>query len=359
MEILNNLKKLDWVLMGCFLLLAAISLVVLAPYSQSFFQKQIIWYAIGFFVIIAGSQLNWHWILQWPVFTYGFYALSIAALVVSNVQSHLIRGTKSWLAIGSFQFEPAEFAKLALIFVLAGFFARRYVAAWRSKYLFESLGLALVPAALTAIHPDLGSAIIIMSIWLGFILIGGINKKRFFIGLLVALLVLVIGWNFFLKGYQQDRLVAFLSPASDPLGINYNVIQAKIAIGSAGFWGKGFGQGTETQFHFLPEAQTDFIFAAFSEEWGMFGDGVLLLTFLLIFYRLEHIGLRAQNNSFKFLVFGAGVVLLTQILINIGANIGLLPVTGITLPFVSYGGSSILTIAVLIGIIQHIKIESR
>ncbi len=345
--------------MGCLVILAAVSLVVLAPYNQTFFQRQIIWYAIGFLVIVGGSRINWHWILQWPVFTYGFYAFSVLMLVVSDLQSRLIRGTTSWLAIGSLQFEPAEFAKLALILVLAGFFARRYVAAWRSKYLLESLGLTLLPATLTAIQPDFGSTIIMGYIWLGFILIGGINKKRFFIGLLVFLLVFVVMWSFFLKGYQRDRLVAFLSPASDPLGINYNVIQAKIAIGSAGFWGKGFGQGTETQFRFLPEAQADFIFAAFSEEWGLFGDLVLLLTFLFIFYRLEHIGLRAQSNSFKFLVFGTSVVLLTQILINTGANIGLLPVTGITLPFVSYGGSSILTIAVLIGIIQHIKIESR
>ncbi len=358
MKILSNLKKIDWVLVLCFGVLASISLVVLAPYDYSLFQKQLLWYLVAFLVMTFGSQLNWYWVLKWPVFKYGFYTLSILLLVISNVQSHLIRGTRSWLALGPIQFEPAEFAKLALIFILAGFFTNRYLAAWRTKYLFTSLGLALVPTFLTAIHPDLGSAIIIMSIWVGFILIGGINKKRFFIGLLLFVLMAVLVWSFFLKGYQKDRIVAFLSPQSDPLGINYNVIQAKIAIGSAGFWGKGFGQGTQTQFHFLPEAQTDFIFAAFSEEWGMFGDLVLLLTFIVIFYRLMNIGLRAESNGFKFLVFGGSVVLLAQIVINIGSNIGLLPVTGITLPFVSYGGSSILTIAVLISIIQHIKFES-
>ncbi|MCL4400204.1 rod shape-determining protein RodA [Patescibacteria group bacterium] len=358
MRLFNNLKKLDWLLIFCLAVLSVVSLVVLEPYDNSLFQKQIIWYVIGFLIIIFGSQINWYWIIKWPVFKYGFYAASILFLIVSNVQSHLVRGTKSWLTLGPFQFEPAEFAKLGLIFLLAGFFTNKYLAAWRSKYLFTSLGLAILPAALTAIHPDLGSAIIIMSIWVGFIFIGGVNKKRLVIGLLAFLLIAVLIWMFFLKSYQKERISAFLSPGRDPLGINYNVIQAKIAIGSAGFWGKGFGQGTQTEFHFLPEAQTDFIFAAFSEEWGMLGDFVLMLTFMVIFYRLMNIGLRAESNSFKFLVFGGSVVLLVQIIINIGSNIGLLPVTGITLPFVSYGGSSVLTIAVLISIIQHIKLES-
>ncbi len=358
MQFLSDLKKIDWVLIAALGALAAMSLGVLAPYDASFFEKQIIWYAIGFAVIIFGSQLNWRWILKWPIFKYGFYAFSILLLLVSNLQSHIVRGSKSWLSFGFFQFEPAEFAKLGLIFLLASFFTSRYLAAWRSKYLFSSLGLALVPTLLTAIHPDLGSAIVIMSIWVGFVLVGGINVKRFFIGLVAFALIAVLIWSFFLKEYQRERLVAFLSPQKDPLGINYNVIQAKIAIGSAGFWGKGYGQGTQTEFHFLPEAQTDFIFAAFSEEWGVFGDIVLLLTFLVIFYRLTDIGLRSGSNSFKFLVFGCGVVLLVQIAINVGSNLGLVPVTGITLPFVSYGGSSILTIAILFSIIQHIKLES-
>lgn len=358
MSFLNNLKKIDWVLVGALAMLAAMSLSVLAPYDSSFFNKQIVWYAVGFAIIIFGSQLNWRWLLKWPVFKYGFYALSVFLLLVSNIQSRVIRGSRSWISLGFLQFEPAEFAKLGLIFLLSSFFTSRYLAAWRSKYLFSSLGLALVPALLTAIHPDLGSSIIIMSIWVGFILVGGVNKKRFFIGLLAFVVAAVLVWSFFLKEYQRERLVAFISPQKDPLGINYNVIQAKTAIGSAGFWGKGYGQGTQTQFRFLPEAQTDFIFAAFSEEWGVFGDIVMLLTFLVIFYKLMDIGLRADSNSFKFLVFGGSVVLLVQIVINIGSNVGLVPVTGITLPFVSYGGSSILTIAILIGIIQHIKLES-
>ncbi len=357
-SILDRFRKMDWLLMGALFFLAAVSLVTLASYDQSFFERQLVWYIIAFAIIFAGVFIDWDWLIRSPVFQYGLYALSVLFLVVSNLQSHVIRGAKSWILIGGFQFEPAELAKLALIILLAGFFTRRHLAAWRTKYLFTSGFYAGLPAFLIAIHPDLGSTIVVLSIWLGFILMSGINKKRFFIGLLVAILLIVILWFSFLKPYQKDRLTAFLSPNRDPLGINYNVIQAKIAIGSAGLFGKGFGEGTQTHLHFLPEAQTDFLFAAFTEEWGLFGALLLVLTFLLLFYRLMDIGLRTGSNEGKFLILGAFLIIFFQFLINIGSNLGLVPVTGITLPFVSYGGSSLLTVAVLVSIIQHIKLES-
>ncbi len=349
---------MDWALMGALFFLAAVSLVALASYDQDFFHKQLVWYAIGFVVIFAGAFIDWGWLVRWPIFQYGIYWLAVAFLVASNLQSHVIRGAKSWLVVGGFQFEPAELAKFALIILLAGFFTRRHLAAWRTKYLFISGFYVGLPALLIAIHPDLGSTIIILSIWVGFVLMSGINKKRFFIGLLVALLLFALLWFSFLKPYQKDRLTAFLSPNRDPLGINYNVIQAKIAIGSAGLLGKGFGEGTQTHLHFLPEAQTDFIFAAFTEEWGLLGAFLLILTYIVLFYRLMDIGLRAGSNEEKFLILGAFLIIFVQFLINIGSNLGLVPVTGITLPFVSYGGSSLLTVAVLVSIIQHIKLES-
>ncbi len=359
MPFLHNVAKIDWVLMGCLFALATMGLVVLAPYQPSLFEKQLVWYAIGFTIVLLGSQLDWQWLLKWPIFTYGFYGVSILLLILSNAQSRLVRGTKGWLSIGSLQIEPVEFAKLGLIFLLASFFTSRYVAAWRTKYLFSSLGITLIPTLLAAVHPDVGSAVILFSIWIGFMLVGGINKKRFMVGILIFCVIAIFIWSFFLKDYQRERLVAFLSPEKDPLGINYNVIQAKVAIGSAGFWGKGYGQGTQTELHFLPEAHTDFIFAAFLEEWGIFGGILMILTYLLLFSRLVNIGLMARSNSFKFLVFGVTIVFFTQIVINIGSNLGLVPVTGITLPFVSYGGSSVLTLSVLLSIIQHIRVKSH
>jgi rod shape determining protein RodA len=357
--ILEKWKNLDWALMGGLFFLAAAGLFSLASYDADFFWRQLLWYGIAFFVIFFGSGLNWSWLLRWPVLRYGLYWFSVLLLLASNLQSNIVRGTKSWLVIGGIQFEPEEIAKLALVILLAGFFTRRYLAVWRAKYLFISFVYTAIPAAFIAIHPDLGSTVVILSIWVGFILMGGVHKKRLLAGLVVVFTAFVLLWAFFLKPYQKDRLTAFMFPERDPLGINYNVIQSKIAIGSAGFLGKGFGEGTQSQLHFLPEAQTDFIFSAFTEEWGILGASLLLLTYLLIIYRLVALSLRVSGNDEKFVVFGSALIFFVHFSINIGANLGLLPVTGITLPFMSYGGSSLLTFAILIGIIQHIKLESR
>jgi rod shape determining protein RodA len=241
---------------------------------------------------------------------------------------------------------------------LAGFFSRRYLEAWLGKNIFKSLVITLLPVGLIAIQPDLGSAVILVAVWVGFLLLSGIHLKRLILGIFLALIGSLLLWNFYLKPYQKDRIKAFLFPETDPFGISYNVIQSKIAIGSAGLLGKGFKNGTQTQLKFLPEAKTDFIFAAFVEEWGILGGLVLIVAFLVLVSRIIFVGLRTRSNDFKFLSLGTAVVLLTQFFINLGSNLGLTPVAGIPLPFLSYGGSSLLTSGLLVGIIQHIKLES-
>jgi len=353
-----KIRRLDWVTLICVFILATASLVSLASSDINFFNRQLIWYGIAFAVIIFGSQIDWRLLISQAWFRYGMYWLSIVLLVISNLQTKTVRGTKSWLDFGFIQFEPSELAKLSLILILAGFFSRRYVAAWHSKNILVSLFYALLPAGLIAIHPDFGSAIVVLGIWLGFLLLSGLNYKRFAVGLTLALAVAAVLWIFFLKPYQKDRVMGFVFPEADPLGINYNVIQSKIAIGSAGLWGKGFQMGTQTQLKFLPEVQSDFLFAAFVEEWGLLAGILVVLTFLLIIFRMVIIGSRARSNDFKFIALGGGLVLLIHFFINIGSNLGLLPVAGMPFPFLSYGGSSLLTNAILISIIQHIKLES-
>lgn len=352
-------RSFDWFLFGAVLLLGAAGLVSLLSSARVFFWRQLLWYGLAIATVVFGSRLDWRWLINQNWFRYGLYSLSVFILIISNLQSRTIRGTKSWLTIGSFQFEPAELAKVALVILLAGFFSRRYLEAWRGKNIIVSLGLTLIPMALVAIHPDLGSALVIASIWLGFLLMSGIHYKRLAIGFFLALLVFGLLWGFYLKPYQKDRLTGFFSQSRDPLGINYNVIQSKIAIGSAGIFGKGFGAGTQTQLNFLPEDQTDFIFAAFVEEWGLLGGLVIVLTFLFLIYRIVLIGLAASTNEAKFISLGTGLIFLTHFVINLGSNLGLLPVAGIPFPFLSYGGSSLLTDAVLISILEHIKLESR
>lgn len=353
-----NFKYFDWTLLSLVAVLFIISTISLASISGYYFSKQIVWMALALLIIFLGSQVNWGWLFTQSWLCRGFYWISVGLILIPYIQSQAIRGAKSWIVIGGFQFEPSEVMKVALIIFLAGFFSRRYLAAWRTKNIFTSAFYALLPAFIIAAQPDLGSASVIVGIWASFLLMSGINKKRLAIGIIVILVMGIIAWSFFLQSYQKNRITSFISPELDPLGSSYNVIQSKIAIGSAGFLGKGFQRGTQVQLGFLPEAHSDFIFAAFVEEWGILGGGILVLTYLGLIIRMTLIGLKTRRNDLKFVVLGAGSVFLIHFFINIGSNLGLFPVTGISLPFVSYGGSNLLTSSLFISIIEHIKIES-
>lgn len=351
-------KNFDWALIGALAVFAAAGLVTLASSNAAFFWRQLVWYGIAFGIIFVGSQMDWRLLASKQWFRSGIYFSSIALLLVAYLQPHTIRGTKSWILIGGFQFEPEELVKLALIIVLAYFFSKRHIAAWQTRNLVLSFVYMFIPTALIVMQPNFGSAVLVASIWVGFVLMSGIHRKRFLAGLLILAMLGAGLWIFVFKDYQKERITTFLFPERDPLGASYNVIQSKIAIGSAGFWGKGFGRGTQARLGFLPAAQNDFLFAAFVEEWGMFGGFILLGATLLIIYRLMQIGRHARDNFSRFMALGGGVFFLVHFSINIGSNIGLLPVTGITLPFFSYGGSNLLTTGILASIMEHIKIES-
>ncbi len=355
---LSDYKKFDWVLLGLVVILACISLVTLYSINKTYFSRQTVWYIISFLVIVLGSQVKWGWLITQDWFRHGFYWSSILLLTIPFLQPGLVRGTESWINLGFVNFQPSELIKISLIILLAGFFSRKYLAAWQSKNIFVSFFYTIIPVGIIAVQPDLGSAIVVMGIWIGFILMSGINKKRFWVGVLVVFIILVIMWTSFLKPYQKERILGFLSPEADPLGVNYNVTQSKIAIGSAGFWGKGFRGGTQVQFDFLPEPHTDFLFASFVEEWGVFGGLVLVLTYLGLIFRMTIVGLRLRRNDLKFVVLGMGLVFLIHFFINIGSNLGLVPVIGISLPFVSYGGSNLLISSLALAIIERNKIES-
>lgn len=353
-----NFKKFDWILLGLIVILACISLVTLYSIDQFYFSRQAVWFLVSFFIIIFGSQIKWSLFISQKWFRYGFFWFSVILLFIPFLQPGLVRGTESWIKLGFINYQPSELVKLSLIILLAGFFSRKYLAAWQSKNILKSFIYTIIPVGIIAIQPDLGSAIVVFGVWLGFILMNGINKKRFLIGILLVILLFVIMWSSFLKPYQKERILGFISPSMDPLGVNYNVTQSKIAIGSAGFFGKGFRQGTQVQLGFLPEPHTDFLFASFIEEWGIFGGLILILTYLAFIIRMAVVGLRLRRNDLKFVVLGVGLVFLIHFFINIGSNLGLVPVIGISLPFISYGGSNLLTSSLALAIIECNKIES-
>lgn len=350
-------KKQDWFLNGAVFFLAAASLIVLSSIDQALFIQQLIWFLFGFATIFTFSRMDWRPIVNYKWLIFGLYLFSIVLLAVTYFLAPTIRGTHSWLVIGPVQIQTSEFAKLALIVLLASFFAKSHIGIARSSVIFKSFLYFVIPFGFILIQPDLGSALIIFTIWLGFLLVSGIRWRHLIIGFLVFVFFAVLAWSNLLRDYQKDRIVAFLNPEFSPLGINYGVIQSKIAVGSAGFFGKGYGQGTQVQLGFLPEAGTDFVFPAFMEEWGLFGGILIISVFTFLLFRIVNIGINCQNNFSKLICLGTVIMFLTQFSINVGSALGLLPVVGVTFPFFSYGGSSVLINSALIGIIQGIVIR--
>ena len=353
------IKRQDWFLNSAILFLAIAGLTIIYSGSPNLFWYQLLWFGLGFLGLFLLPLIDWRPIINYPRIIFGAYFLVIALLIVTLFLAPTIRESKSWLVFGPIQFQTSELAKAALIIAFAYFFARRHVGIAHFGILATSLALFLTPAVLILAQPDLGAALILFGIWLGFLLVSGVQWRHLAIGLFLFLVIAALAWGYFLKDYQKERIIGLFNPEYDPLGVNYSVIQSKIAIGSAGFLGKGFGQGTQVQLGFLPEAETDFVLAAFIEEWGLLGGFLIIAAFSFLMLRIIRIGLISENNFSRFVCLGAVIMFLLQFILNVGSSIGLSPVVGVTFPFLSYGGSSILTNFILIGIIQSIAVRSR
>jgi len=359
-------KKISISLVAPLFILAIFSLLTLYSLSLSdtkplqIFQKQIFWFIFSFAVFyIIANFFDYRILNTQNFFIAGLYLLSLLLLIAVLVFGSRIKGSAGWLNFKFFSFQPAELAKLTLILLLARYFAIWHIEIWRPQRLLVTAIYSGIFAFLTFLQPDLGSAVFFIIIWMGMLLFSGLKFKHFIILLLIFLILAGIGWQYFLKPYQKDRILTFLNPSRDPLGSGYSVIQAKIAIGSAGFFGRGLGHGLLTQLRFLPEAKTDFFFAAFVEEWGIFGVILLFLTYIWLIFQIYRIGIKAENNFCRLFIFGYLLMFTSQIFINLGANLNFLPVTGLPLPFLSYGGSNLLINFIALGIIQNVaKIHS-
>jgi len=275
-------------------------------------------------------------------------------VLVSGV---VTRGAVRWLEIGAQQFQPSEFSKVALILFLASLLRKRCGSVSRKIFLL-SLASTMLPVVLVYFQPDLGTAIILLTIWLGLIIAAGLKPVNLFLMLAGGLGFLVPLWSL-LKDYQRQRILNFLNPALDPLGGGYNVLQSTIAVGSGQIWGRGFGRGTQSHLQFLPEYHTDFIFASLSEEWGFVGSTLLLLFFAVLLLRILVIAREARDDFGSLLVVGVFSFLLPQVFINTGMNLGLMPITGIPLPLVSYGGSSLWVTMMALGLVQSVAMRRK
>jgi rod shape determining protein RodA len=357
---MRQLKNLDWVLIISSFLLVGTGL--LSIYSSSIgrndfsnFKKQIIFFAIGIFLMFFFSFFDWRTFRESSPLILTLYFICLVALAGLFFFAPSIRGVKSWYKIGNFSIDPIELTKIVLIILLAKYFSTRHVEMYQIRHILLSGFFVFLPAVLIFFQPNLGSVLILVFIWLGILIISGIKIRHFLILLFCAFLVVVSGWNFLLKDYQKARITSFVSPKIEPLGINWNQNQAKIAIGSGGIFGQGIGKGSQTQYGFLPEAQTDFIFSAIAEETGLVGILILLLLFLILIWRIFKIALSSQSNFPRLFSTGFAILLISQIFIHVGMNLGLLPIIGISLPLVSYGGNGLITALIAIGVLENIK----
>lgn len=282
------------------------------------------------------------------------YAAAFILLGLVLVFGTTIRGTTGWFRIGGASFQPAELAKAGLILFL-GWWMERHKRRFQSwQFVFTSGVAAMLLAGLILLQPDAGSAFILGLIWFGLLLLSG-TKKRY-IAILLGLVAVagVVGWAGFFKEYQKERILTFIHPERDTLGAGYNVAQSVIAVGSGQFFGRGLGFGSQSQLHFLPEAQTDFIFSVIAEELGFLGAGTVVALYSFLVYRLVRIALLARDDFSAYAVLGIALLFAIHFFVNVGGALGLLPVTGVTLPFVSYGGSSLLVNFALLGVAESI-----
>jgi rod shape determining protein RodA len=358
-QILIHLKKLDWPMTLCVIFLVSIGL--LSIYSSSRgdflnFKKQISFFIFGFFSMILISFFDWRSLKESPYLLLFFYFVCLIFLIFLFFFAPEIRGVKSWYKIGPVSIDPTEFTKIVLLLILAKYFSMRHVEMYRIVHILISGIYVLIPSILIFLQPDLGSVLILVLLWIGVLIISGIKVRDFFFLLFLAILIFFIGWKTFLKEYQKERILSFLFPhLSDPLKVGWSQNQAKIAIGSGKIFGKGIKKGSQVQLGFLPEPQTDFIFAAIAEEMGFFGVSILFLLFLILIWRIFKISIFAKSNFARIFSLGYTFLLVSQIFIHLGTNLGILPIIGIPLPLVSYGGSSLLANLLGLGIIQSIR----
>jgi rod shape determining protein RodA len=351
-------KRFDWLLAIatiCLLLtgLAMILSSVLGT-DQPYARNQLLFSVVSLAAGGALLMMGYRWLLQWaPV----WYGLVLALLVFLAIFGRITRGAASWLSIGPFALQPSEVAKLALVLMLAWLVGQAFNRAWSMWRLFAMMTLASLPLiGLIVIQPDLGTGAILMLAWLVCLWLSPVNKRILLS--LVGLIVVgtIVGW-LTLHQYQRARITTFLNPSASPLGAGYNVLQSQIAVGSGGWFGQGWGRGTQSHLNFLPEHHTDFIFASLSEEFGFVGALAVLVLYGIILWRGLRLAWHAPDRSTIILVSGITLTIIVQALINMAMNIGLSPVTGVPLPLVSYGGSSLLTTVASLAVLESVALS--
>lgn len=350
----------DWLLVLFMVPVLFAGLITMKSFTGEtlFFNHQLIWISISFIFLFGLSFIDFRF-LKRTDFLITIFLIFSGLLLLLFFIGHTAKGAQSWFSIGSFSFQPSDMMKLVVILILAKYFSRRHIEIGNLKHIFISGIYAFIPFLLVFLQPDFGSAIIIFCIWFGMTLVSGISKRHFLLVIGIMIVAFVFLWAFVFESYQKARIINFVQPLTNIHGSGYNVYQSTIAVGSGQLLGKGVGFGTQSRLNFLPEYQTDFIFAAFSEEWGFVGVIILFILLGLIIWRILHIALLGTTNFEILYGVGLAIYFMIHFIINIGMNIGVMPVTGITLPFMSYGGSHLLTEFIGLGILMGMSRYGR
>ncbi|MDC0445949.1 rod shape-determining protein RodA [Candidatus Pelagibacter sp.] len=356
----QKVKKLDFILIFCIILLSAISLLVMYStdggeilyHTKSHFIKLLTFFSLMMVISFFNIKL-------WHITSYFIYFIIILLLIWVSVYGIKVSGSQRWINLYFIVLQPSELMKIGIILCLAKYYHRLKIENVNSfTTIIVSLSIIIVPIILVLSQPDLGTSILIAFSGLIILWLGGVKMKYFFISL-IGFLILLPFIISFLKPYQKMRILTFLDPDRDPLGAGYQIIQSKIAIGSGGITGKGFLKGTQSYLEFLPEKHTDFIFTLFSEEFGFVGSICLLLIYSIIIIRIIRIGVISRSNFAKLFCFGFAFAIFIYIVVNLSMVLGLLPIVGSPLPILSFGGSSLLATMIGFGIVLSAKINHK
>jgi rod shape determining protein RodA len=354
--VLKKFLDIDWVLFFSAILISVAGLITMGSFGaeNSYFYKQIIWIFISVIIFFILSLFDYRFLKRTGV-VITIFIISVFLLVALFIVGKVAGGAQSWFDFGGISFQPADFIKLIIIILLSKYFSKRHIEIANIRHIFVSGSYVFIVFALVLLQPDFGSALIIFLIWLGLILLSGISKKHLLAVFVLGIVSFTVLWNFGLQEYQKARIVNFIHPLADIRGTGYSAYQSTIAVGSGQILGKGIGYGTQSKLSFLPEYQTDFIFAAYAEEWGFLGVLFLFILFGVLLWRIIRIAYYGASN-FEIL-FGCGIAIMfmSHFLVNVGMNIGIMPVTGITFPFMSYGGTNLLTSFVGLALITAMR----
>jgi rod shape determining protein RodA len=350
-------KDFDWVLLVAAISLSIISLVeiyssTITQPTENFFMRQLAWVCVGIVLLFIVAAIDYHLIAEHIPW---LYLLAIGVLLYTLAMGHRVSGSKSWVNLGPLAFQPSELIKMVVVVALARYFSELRSSRYMSfSQIAKACLICLVPVALVASQPDLGTALTYLPAIAVGLFIRGVRPAVLISLLLGFVLVLPVSW-LVLKPYQKERILTFLDPERDPLGKGYQVTQSKIAIGSGGLTGKGVFNGSQNRLGFLPTRHTDFIFSVVGEELGFAGVMLTLGLLAFIIFRSVHNAQTARDTLGLFIVMGIVGIYFFHVIVNVGMVIGFMPTTGIPLPFLSYGGSSVLTAFIALGLILSVR----